>query len=306
MAPVVLVVGLVFSLALFGVTRSQVRARTVAERVAAELREAEQEREELLAREREARGEAQAANRAKDLFLAVLSHELRTPLNAILGWARMLRGGQLDDEQRQQALDVIERNAQAQANLIGDLLDVSRIITGKLRVDLRPMDLGSAVEAALDAVRPAAEAKGVALEWSAREPAPVLGDAERAQQVVWNLLSNAIKFTPGGGRVDVRLARVGPDVELVVQDTGIGIAPAFLPHAFERFSQADDGAARAHAGMGLGLAIVRHLTEMQGGTVRAESAGEGKGSTFVVCFPVRASEEAPDERQATSDEGRSA
>jgi signal transduction histidine kinase len=290
-APVVLVVGFAFGLALFGVTRSQVGARVRAERVAAELRQAEQEREQLLAREREARAEAQAANRAKDLFLAALSHELRTPLNAILGWARMLRDGQLNTEQRQQALEVIERNAQAQARLIGDLLDVSRIITGKLRVDLRPMEFGSAVEAALDSVRPAAEAKGLTLEWSAREPAPVLGDPERAQQIVWNLLSNAIKFTPRGGRVDVRLVRIGSEVKLVVRDTGIGIPPEFLPHVFERFSQADDGAARSHAGLGLGLAIARHLTEMQGGTIRAESAGEGRGSTFVVCIPVRACEE---------------
>ena len=292
--PVVWVVGFAFGLALFGVTRSQVRARSRAELVASDLRQAEREREQLLAREREARAEAQSANRAKDLFLAALSHELRTPLNAILGWARMLRDGQLNTEQRQQALEVIERNAQAQAKLIGDLLDVSRIITGKLRVDLRPMDLGSSVEAALNSVRPAAEAKGLTLEWSAREPAPVVGDAERAQQIVWNLLSNAIKFTPRGGLVDVRLVRVGSEVKLVVRDTGIGIAPEFLPHAFERFSQADDGAARSHAGLGLGLAIARHLTEMQGGTIRAESAGEGRGSTFVVCFPVITSEELHD------------
>ena len=285
-APVVLAVGLAFGLALFGVTRSQVRARARAERAAAELRQAEREREQLLRREREARAEAQSANRAKDLFLAALSHELRTPLNAILGWARMFREGQLDPGQRQQALEVIERNAQAQAKLIGDLLDVSRIITGKLRVDLHPMDLGSAVEAALDSVRPAAEAKGLELEWSVREPAPIVGDAERAQQIVWNLLSNAIKFTPRGGRVDVRLVRAGSEITLVVRDTGIGIAPEFLPHVFERFSQADNGAARSHAGLGLGLAIARHMTEMQGGTIRAESEGEGRGSTFAVCFPV--------------------
>jgi PAS domain S-box-containing protein len=233
--------------------------------------------------------EAQEANRLKDEFLATVSHELRTPLTAILGWAHMLRTGQFTGESAAKAFETIERNARAQAQLIEDLLDVSRIITGKLRIDVRPVDPNSFIEAAVEAVRPAAEAKGVRLQRVMDTGAvSVSGDPVRLQQVIWNLLSNAIKFTPRGGRVQVRLERINSHIEIAVSDTGAGIAPEFLPHVFDRFRQADQKTTRQHGGMGLGLAIVRHLVELHGGTVRAESGGEGKGSTFTVLLPVTA------------------
>jgi PAS domain S-box-containing protein len=233
--------------------------------------------------------ESEEASRLKDDFLATVSHELRTPLNAILGWSRMLRTNRFDEETAAQALETIERNAKSQAQLIEDLLDVSRIITGKLRLDIRPVEPVSVINAAIDAVRPAAEAKNVRIK-TALDPwaGIVSGDADRLQQVLWNLLSNAIKFTPEDGTVQVRLERANSHIEIIVSDTGEGIEPEFLPFVFDRFRQADSTLTRAHGGLGLGLAIVRHLVEMHGGTVRADSAGENLGATFTVKLPLRA------------------
>jgi PAS domain S-box-containing protein len=256
--------------------------RDVSERV-----RADEERNRLLARERAARTEAEAANRAKDEFLAVLSHELRTPLNAVYGYARMLQAGQLAKEASARALDVIVRNANAQVQLIDDLLDVSRVITGKLRLDVRSVDLEAVVEGALDTVRPAAEAKGIRLQ-SVLDPGagPITGDPDRLQQVVWNLLTNALKFSPKGGRVQVHLQRVNSHVEIVVSDMGEGIAPDILPFVFDRFRQGDSSTSRPHAGLGLGLALVKHLVELHGGTVAAQSPGVGLGATFIVKLPL--------------------
>jgi PAS domain S-box-containing protein len=249
------------------------RARADAEKAAAE--------NERLYRQ------AEESSRLKEEFLATISHELRTPLSAILGWARMLRMGQLSGENATKALDTIERNARAQAQLVDDLLDVSRIITGKLRMDVQPADPNSFIDAAVEAVRPAAEAKGVRVQKVIDTGAiSIPGDPVRLQQVVWNLLSNAIKFTPRGGRVQIRSERVNSHLEIVVSDTGQGISPDFLPHVFDRFRQADQKTSRQHGGMGLGLAIVRHLVELHGGTVRANSEGEGQGSTFTVMLPI--------------------
>ncbi len=231
--------------------------------------------------------QAEESSRLKEEFLATISHELRTPLSAILGWARMLRLGQLSAENATKALDTIERNARAQAQLVDDLLDVSRIITGKLRMDVRPADPNSFIDAAVDSVRPAAEAKGVRVQKVIDTGAiSIPGDPVRLQQVVWNLLSNAIKFTPRGGRVQIRSERVNSHLEIVVSDTGLGISPDFLPHVFDRFRQADQKTSRQHGGMGLGLAIVRHLVELHGGTVSATSEGEGQGATFTVRLPI--------------------
>jgi PAS domain S-box-containing protein len=244
-------------------------------------------RDELLKREHHAREEAEAANRTKDEFLATVSHELRTPLNAILGWAHMLRANRLDDTTQSRALETIERNAKSQAQLIEDILDVSRIVTGKLRLDVRPVELAPVVEAAIDSVRPAADAKEIRIETILDPRAgPVSGDASRLQQIVWNLVANAVKFTGKGGRVQVRLERVASHVEIVVSDTGQGISAAFLPFVFDRFRQADATSTRRYGGLGLGLAIVRHLVEMHGGTVQAGSAGEDRGSTFTVKIPL--------------------
>jgi PAS domain S-box-containing protein len=231
--------------------------------------------------------ELREANRLKDEFLATVSHELRTPLTAILGWAHLLRAGQLDKQSGNRALETIERNARAQVQLIEDLLDVSRIITGKLRLDVRQVEPGSFIEPAIEALRPAAEAKDVRIQKLLDTGVvSVAGDPARLQQVVWNLLSNAIKFTPKGGKVQVRLGRINSHVEIAVSDTGAGIDPEFLPHVFERFRQADQRTTRHHGGLGLGLAIVRHLVELHGGTVEADSPGEGRGATFVVKLPV--------------------
>lgn len=231
--------------------------------------------------------QAEESSRLKEEFLATISHELRTPLSAILGWARMLRLGQLSPENSAKALDTIERNARAQAQLVDDLLDVSRIITGKLRMDVRPADPHSFIDAAVEAVRPAADAKGVRVQKVIDTGAiSIPGDPVRLQQVVWNLLSNAIKFTPRGGRVQIRSERVNSHLEIVVSDTGQGISAEFLPHVFDRFRQADQKTSRQHGGMGLGLAIVRHLVELHGGTVSAHSEGEGQGATFVVMLPI--------------------
>jgi signal transduction histidine kinase len=246
----------------------------------------EAEREELLRREQAARAAAEAANRAKDEFLAVLSHELRTPLNAVYGWARMLQTGQIRDEAAERALDAIVRNANAQVRLIDDLLDVSRVVSGKMRLDVRTVDLRSVIEEAL-AVRPAAEAKFIRLQ-SVLDPraGPITGDPDRLQQVIWNLVMNAVKFTPKEGRVQIHLQRVNSHVEIVVSDTGLGIAPAVLPFVFDRFRQADSSSTRGHGGLGLGLALVKHLVELHGGSVTAQSAGEGKGATFIVKLPL--------------------
>ena len=228
-----------------------------------------------------------AANRAKDEFLATLSHELRTPLNAVLGWTRMLREGTISAGKSPRALEVIERNAVAQLDLVEDLLDLSRIITGKFRLDIAPVDLGAAIAAAVEAIQPAADAKGIVIDLIAGEGSGIMvGDEARLQQAVWNLLANAIKFTPGAGRVTVSRRRRDADVDIEVADTGEGIAPAVLPFVFDRFRQGDSGTTRAHAGLGLGLAIVRHIVELHGGRVSVSSDGRGKGSTFRISLPV--------------------
>ncbi len=247
------------------------------------------ERARLYETEQRLRAEAEAANRLKDEFLATVSHELRTPLTAIVGWSNMLRANVLDEESKARAVEIIERNAKAQTQIVEDLLDVSRIITGKLTLDTRAAELASVVEAALESVRPAAAKKGLTIR-SEVEPGvgAVWGDPARLEQVMWNLLANAVKFTPAGGEVSVRLSRAGRRVRVAVADTGQGIAPEFLPFVFHRFRQADGSTTRAHGGLGLGLAIVRQLVEMHGGTVNAESAGAGRGATFTVELPVMA------------------
>lgn len=247
----------------------------------------EEARRQLLEREKAAREDAQAANRAKDEFLATLSHELRTPLNAILGWVRLMGSGNLDQPTMHRAIEIIERNTRLQAQLIEDLLDVSRIISGKLRLDLRPAALSSVVEAAIESVRPTADAKRITLEFHATAASDnVLVDHGRMQQVVWNLLSNALKFTPEYGRVTLELSATDSTLSLRVADTGAGINPAFLPFVFDRFRQEDAATTRAHGGLGLGLSIVRHLVELHGGHVTAESEGEGRGATFAVHLPL--------------------
>ena len=248
-----------------------------------------EDRERMLAVMDDARVKAEHASRAKDEFLATASHELRTPLHAILGWARMLRSGHLDAGGVSRGVDTIERNARSQVRLVEDILDGSRIITGKLHLEIRPLDLTRVVQAALDAVRPAAAAKKIALHITLDPAAArIKGDPDRLQQVVWNLVNNAMKFTPKGGKVEVRLERVGTSIELSVKDNGQGIHADFLPYVFERFRQADQSTTRRHGGLGLGLALVRHLAEAHGGTVRADSEGEGRGATFVVTLPVQA------------------
>lgn len=250
----------------------------------ARLRE---ERERLLEQEYQARLQAEEASRLKDEFLATVSHEVRTPLNAILGYARMLRGGRLKGEAAQSAMEIIERNATVQAQLIEDLLDVSRIITGKMRLELRPIEISAVIESALESVRPAAAAKKIQLQpVLASDIGLILGDVARLQQVVWNLLSNAIKFTPQGGRVQIILQRTDSQIEVVVRDNGQGIKAEFLPYVFERFRQADGTSTRTAGGLGLGLAIVRNLVELHGGKVLAESAGEGQGATFTLHLPI--------------------
>ena len=230
---------------------------------------------------------AREANRAKEDFLTTLSHELRTPLNAMLGWTRLVRMGKLDPPSMARALDTIERNANVQAQLIADILDVSRIVTGKLRLDLRPLDLEPVIDAAIDALRPAAAAKGVELSCALTRPGSVLGDPDRLQQVVWNLMSNAIKFTPSGGRVALSVRRDGLNAVITVADTGEGMPAMLVPFIFDRFRQGRGSTARGQGGLGLGLSIVRHIVELHGGDVKASSDGPGKGSTFVVALPVR-------------------
>ncbi|MEJ7638342.1 MAG: HAMP domain-containing sensor histidine kinase [Singulisphaera sp.] len=233
---------------------------------------AEEERESLLAAAQEARGDAEAANRMKDEFLATLSHERRTPLNAILGWAKILRSGQVDEEDLEEGLAAIERNSTAQAQIIEDLLDISRIVSGNFKLEVQRFDIREVIEASIAAVMPAATAKGIRVHKLLDSLAgPVSGDPARLQQVVWNLVTNAIKFTPKGGKVQVLLERVNSHLEISVIDTGMGIKPEFLPHVFDRFRQADSTTTRRHGGLGLGLAIVKQLVEIHGGTVRARA-----------------------------------
>jgi signal transduction histidine kinase/ActR/RegA family two-component response regulator len=245
------------------------------------------QREELLESERHARREAERVSRVKDEFLATLSHELRTPLNAIVGYSRLLRGGILSGEKASRGLETLERNATSLTQIVEDVLDISRIMSGKIRLDVQPVDLPLMVHNAVATVQPAADAKGVRIQ-TIIDPnvGPVSGDPNRLQQVLWNLLLNAVKFTPKKGRVQVRVERVNSHIDVVVSDTGIGIRPDFLPHVFDRFRQADAGTTRHTAGLGLGLSIVRHIVEMHGGTVDAASDGEGKGATFRVRLPV--------------------
>lgn len=240
-----------------------------------------------LEREQAARSQAETADRLKEEFLATVSHELRTPLSAILGWSSMLNFTALDAETTSNALSAIERNAKAQAKIVGDILDVSSIVTGKLRIEARPVELAKIISGAVDTLQLAADAKGISLSVSlAPDAVVVVGDPDRLQQIVWNLVANAIKFTPVSGHVDVQLERVDSDVVLRVSDNGIGISREFQPHVFERFRQADSSTTRKHGGLGLGLAIVRHLVELHGGTVSVESAGAGQGAKFIVRLPA--------------------
>ena len=256
-----------------------------------ERQRAEEKLAHLLVRERAARADAEKANRLKDEFLATLSHELRTPLNAVIGWSRMLKSGRLDQESSLHAVEVIERNAWAQKQIIEDILDVSRVITGKLQLHLAPVDLVAVVKAALDAVRPALEAKNITIEESYQNGLRVIaGDADRLQQIVWNLLSNASKFTPVNGTVAIRVLQDKTYAEVEIIDTGPGVAPEFLPHVFERFRQADGSTTRTHGGLGLGLAIVRHLVELHGGVISVENFESGTGASFTVKLPLPSAE----------------
>ncbi len=251
------------------------------------LKRSDEERRQLLENERNARSEAERANQLKDEFLATLSHELRTPLNAILGWSQLILQGTMSKEHIQRGLEIIERNAHAQNKLIEDLLEMSSIISGKIQLDVQRLDLASIVEAAAESMAPAAEAKGVHLRKKI-DPAArlVSGDNNRLQQIIWNLLSNAVKFTPRDGSIDVIVEQISSHLEVTIKDSGLGIKPEFLPHVFDRFRQADSSLTRNYGGLGLGLAIVKHLVGLHGGTVRAESGGEGKGASFIVTLPL--------------------
>src|SRR5882724_7457505 len=256
-------------------------------RMAANLAAVAIENVRLLERESNARASAEESNRLKDEFLATVSHELRTPLTAILGWSRMLESGSLTKDMTDRAIETISRNARSQAQIIDDILDVSRIITGNLYLDLQPIELAPVIEAAINVVRPTAEAKGIQIETAFdSDPAVVSGDANRFQQVIWNLVSNAVKFTPSTGRVTVSLHQTDTEVQITVTDTGRGISADFLPFVFDRFRQADSTTTRQHGGLGLGLAIARHIVEIHGGTIRADSIGDGRGATFTVGLPL--------------------
>lgn len=258
-------------------------------RYISELQRSEEERDQLLSRAERARAEAEAANRIKDEFLATLSHELRTPLTSLLGWSSVLREAKRDEKVLAQGLEAIDRNARVQAQLIDDLLDVSRIVSGKLNLDVRPLDVSSVTRAAINVVRPAADAKGISIDyWAEPGLGAISADSARLQQIVWNLLSNAVKFTPHGGKITVRVEQDGTDARVTVKDTGQGIEPDFLPRAFDRFRQADSSTTRSFGGLGLGLAIVRHLVELHGGTVSAHSEGVNQGATFSATFPLLA------------------
>jgi signal transduction histidine kinase/ActR/RegA family two-component response regulator len=250
---------------------------------------AEEERERLLQQEKAAREEAEVASRMKDEFLATISHELRTPLTSILGWATMLTNRSLSESQTLRAVQVIQQSAKSQARLVDDILDTSRIITGRLKLDAQPVDIEQVFQAAVDVIRPSADVKRITLRVRIDDKGgTILGDANRLQQVIWNLLSNAVKFTDEGGSIEARLSRAGGQIEVSISDTGIGIDPRFLPYIFERFRQADSTSTRRYGGIGLGLAIVRHMVEMHGGSVSASSPGIGLGSTFTVKFPAMA------------------
>jgi signal transduction histidine kinase/CheY-like chemotaxis protein len=259
-----------------------------------ELQRSEEARGQLLLRAERARSEAEAANRIKDEFLATLSHELRTPLTSLLGWSSVLREGKRDAKILAQGLDAIDRNARVQAQLIDDLLDVSRIVSGKLNLDVRPLDIASVARAAINVVQPAADAKGITIDYDA-EPGvgAISADSARLHQIIWNLLSNAVKFTPHGGKISVRVDQDGSDARVTVKDTGQGIDSEFLPRVFDRFRQADSSTTRSFGGLGLGLAIVRHLVELHGGTVSAQSEGASKGATFTATFPLLADRTEP-------------
>ncbi|HEV8428668.1 MAG TPA: ATP-binding protein [Pyrinomonadaceae bacterium] len=263
-------------------------------RYVGELQRSEEAREQLLLRAERARADAEAANRIKDEFLATLSHELRTPLTSLLGWSSVLREAKRDEKVLNQGLEAIDRNARVQAQLIDDLLDVSRIVSGKLNLDVRPLDIASVARAAINVVRPAADAKGISLDYSA-EPGlgAISADSGRLHQIIWNLLSNAVKFTPHGGKIFVRVERAGSDASVTVRDTGQGIEAEFLPRVFDRFRQADSSTTRSFGGLGLGLAIVRHLVELHGGTVSAQSDGVNKGASFTATFPLLADRAEP-------------
>lgn len=261
-------------------------ASKIARNITDQKRAAARERE-ALHQAHQARKQAEEASRTKDEFLATISHELRTPMTAIVGWSRLLLSGQLRADLQQRALETIDRNARSQAQLIEDLLDVSRIVSGKLRVDLKPVDLGSVVLAAVEAIRPSAEARRIRIQTLFEaDLAPILGDAERLQQVVWNLLSNAVRFTNPLGAVQIELSRADSQVELRVRDNGVGIKQEFLPHIFERFTQADSSIRRSQGGLGMGLSIVKSLVELHGGVVSAYSEGENKGALFTIRLPV--------------------
>jgi signal transduction histidine kinase/CheY-like chemotaxis protein len=263
-------------------------------RYISELQRSEEARGNLLLRAERARSEAEAANRIKDEFLATLSHELRTPLTSLLGWSSVLREGRRDAKILAQGLDAIDRNAKVQAQLIDDLLDVSRIVSGKLNLDVRPLDITSVARAAINVVQPAADAKGITLDYFA-EPGvgAISADSARLHQIIWNLLSNAVKFTPQGGKISVRVEQDGSNARVTVKDTGQGIDSEFLPRVFDRFRQADSSTTRSFGGLGLGLAIVRHLVELHGGTVSAHSDGVNKGATFTATFPLIADRAEP-------------
>ncbi|HKY30367.1 MAG TPA: response regulator [Pyrinomonadaceae bacterium] len=268
----------------------------------AERKQAEEERARLLVREQSARAEAEEANRTKDEFLATLSHELRTPLSAILGWSHLVRTGKLDETQLSRAFETIERNARSQSQLIDDLLDVSRIITGKLQIESRPTELSAVIEAAIDAVRPAAETKSIEFETDlASAGCLVPGDPNRLQQIFWNLFSNAVKFSPQGGQVNVSVKRCSPWVQVAVKDSGIGISPEFLPFIFDRFRQADGSTTRTHGGLGLGLAIVKHLVQLHRGTVEVVSDGKDRGSEFTVRLPLTTAQASDVQTQVTEE-----
>ena len=254
-----------------------------------ELQRSEEAREQLLLRAERARSEAEAANRIKDEFLATLSHELRTPLTSLLGWSSVLREAKREEKVLNQGLEAIDRNARVQAQLIDDLLDVSRIVSGKLNLEVRPLDISSVTRAAINVVRPAADAKGITLDyWAQPGLGAISADSARLHQIIWNLLSNAVKFTPQGGRISVRVEQDGCHARVTVQDTGQGIDSEFLPRVFDRFRQADSSTTRNFGGLGLGLAIVRHLVELHGGTVSAHSDGLDKGASFSATFPLLA------------------
>jgi signal transduction histidine kinase/ActR/RegA family two-component response regulator len=256
-------------------------------RYISELQRSEEAREQLLLRAERARNDAEAANRIKDEFLATLSHELRTPLTSLLGWSSVLRESRRDEKILAQGLEAIDRNARVQAQLIDDLLDVSRIVSGKLNLDVRPLDICAVTRAAINVVQPAAQAKGITLDyWAQPGVGAISADSARLQQIIWNLLSNAVKFTPHGGKIDVRVERDGPNAKVSVSDTGQGIEREFLPRVFDRFRQADSSTTRSFGGLGLGLAIVRHLVELHGGTVSADSDGVGRGASFSAAFPL--------------------